>query len=128
MARTTVDDVKEILDTGSLTDAQITAFIGAATILVDDVSGDSCMDATRLAEIERWLAAHLVSMRALQPVREKIGDASVTYGTSDAALGQGLKSTLYGQQALALDCSGILGRSSAPKMSVKTIDYNKGAY
>lgn len=105
----TVDQVKEIFPT-SLTDAEITAFITMAdalvtTKLVPQQANFSCLTDDVICEIEKLLAAHLASMSDQRVQSEKTGDASYTYqGKTD----MGLKSTLYGQNAIILDCSNTL--------------------
>jgi hypothetical protein len=125
--RTTATAVKVILDT-DLTDAQITAFITTANALVDDQLLNKGLSSTILTEIEKWLAAHLASIRDQRVSRESIGDEySATYqGKTD----MGLEATLYGQTALALDTTGTL-RSTKLKVAdfevYTTPDHNTGS-
>ena len=118
MARVTIAEVKEILDT-SLTDAQITAFITAANVLVTDVVGSSSLVSTALAkEIERFLTAHLITATMeRQEIQSAVGPISVRY----AELKEGLKATTYGQQVLMLDLSNGFARLGGKSVSLKAI-------
>jgi hypothetical protein len=103
MARVNVTQVKDIIST-SLSDASIKACITAANILVDEkISG---LGEDQLKEIERWLAAHFVAVQDPKVVSEKIGSASATYEATK--LGEMLRATSYGQQAILLDTTGTL--------------------
>lgn len=103
------EDVKEIIDT-SLSDNAINNFINMAYVRTIQLAGElgNCGGTDALAEIQKLLAAHFMTVYERQPKSEKIAEASVTWMGKE---GEGLKSSLYGQQALALDCSGILARA-----------------
>ena len=104
MALVTQDEVKVIIDTG-LTD--LTPFIAAAHIIVSEDLSNKGFTNRRLTEIERWLAAHFVAMREdkARLTGVETGDSQYTFG---GELGEDLKFTRYGQQALILDTSGTL--------------------
>ena len=105
MARVTEADVLAIIDTGR---TDLTPFIAVATLLVDQLD-DTCLDDDMLKEIERWLTAHFVNVSEGGAVqRDKIGDAETWF--SITFLGEGLKQTRYGQQAILMDCSGQLAK------------------
>lgn len=107
MARVTVDEVKEIIDT-SLTDAQITAFITAANALVSESVTSTAIGTDQKKEIERWVTAHLIaSTREQQLIEAKAGSASAKF---QGQTGMMFKSTFYGQNALLLDSSNALAR------------------
>jgi len=121
MARTTPVEVKEIIDT-SLTDSQITAYIGIAnTIVTNNVTCG--LAASALEEIERWLTAHLISITQERQVKkEKLGEAELTYA---GEYGTGLKSTSYGQTVLMLDtCGGLanLGKKAINLTAVTSFE------
>lgn len=110
MARVTDEDVKDIITT----DLDTSPHIQAANLMVTDRLGDSTLSAETLKEIERWLAAHFVSVTDPQLKAEKVGDATNTYDVGK--LGENLKSTRYGLQAVLLDSTGVLnsiGRKTA---------------
>lgn len=116
--RTTAAKVKEILDT-DLTDSVIEAFILGASHTIDQVfSENTTLSADHLAEIERWFTAHLIAAtREQQIAKAGAGGASVTY---QGVTGKGLESTMYGQQVIALDPTGML-RSALSNRRAKLI-------
>ena len=110
--RTTVDDVKVILET-SLSDVIITGFINSANIMVDAYLTSSGLGTSVLEEIECWLAAHLIaSTRDRTTETEKVGDAAVKY---TGKYGMKLDATLYGQMVQVLDSSGNLASAGKRK-------------
>lgn len=121
MARVTAAEVKEIMDSCTTPDASVEAMIEAATDIITEVfSGTSVTDA-RLKEIERWLAAHMLSSTVFRMTsEEKIGDASAKF---TGKWGEGLNSTSYGQMVLFLDTTGKIanaGKRSATIYAVET--------
>ena len=103
MARVTSDEVKEIIEVSSeVTD--LTPFITAANLMVTDYL-DGVHSDELLKEIERWLAAHFVSIRDNRRASEKADDVAESY---QYKLGLGLESSMYGQQAMRMDSSGKL--------------------
>jgi len=116
MARVTTDDVKDIFET-DLTDAQLTAFITAANLMVTDQL-NGVHSASLLKEIERYLAAHLAASRDQRIAQEKHVDMSVTY---QGQYGMGLQSTDFGQHVLMLDTSGTLSNLGKKKAQFKVI-------
>jgi len=122
--RTTPDEVREIITT-DLTDPQIQVWIDVANALVTANVTCGLSEAT-MEEIERQLTAHLISLLptsgagSLPVKRERLGEAEVTYVTS-AFAGGGLKSTIYGQAALALDSCGGLGKMGKKAISLTAI-------
>lgn len=115
--RSTEAEVKEIIET-SLTDEQVAPFLKSANLLVTSVlTGQGYSDVV-MADVERWLAAHFVSIRDPRAIKEKIGDAEDTY---QGKFGEGLKGTSYGQQVLLIEYKGILAEISSTK-SVATVE------
>jgi hypothetical protein len=106
MARTTIADVKYILDDTDLTDATITSFINGANVFVTaTLTGKSLTDEL-LAEIERWVTAHMIASTVERmALKEGAGGAEITY---TGKWGEGLASTPYGQMAINLDTSNTL--------------------
>ena len=104
--RVTEIQVKAIMDTAVEVD-DITPFLTGANLLVTEKLTSSGLEDELLAEIERWLAAQMVSLspKSRQVSREKIGDVDVSYS---GQFGKGLESTSYGQMVLALDTTGIM--------------------
>src|SRR3990167_7086656 len=123
MARVTVAEVEEIFDT-DLTDAQITAFITVANILVTNTCATStspALDTDELKEIERWLAAHFADIRDPIGLRIKMGNAEQWSfpAAVTTAWGKGLNLTPYGQMAIAIDRSGKLAALGLRKGSFR---------
>lgn len=112
--RSDEDAVLAIMTTG-LTSEQVWPFLLTANLLVTNHLSSSGLGATTLAEIEKYLAAHLASVRSKFGIREKIGEAEVWTGYQG---GPGLQATPYGETVLMLDTTGTL----ASKMSGKTVD------
>lgn len=113
-ARTTAALVRLIIDT-SLSDDQVNTFIAPANLLVTAHCADKGMSAELLAEIERWLAAHFLSVRDQRVAARSIGDVSFTY---QGETGLGLDATSYGQQVKLLDTSGRLASAGLKQASV----------
>lgn len=116
------DAVGEIIDT-DLTDAQINAFLNMAYYLSRPVSNqlDGCGGSDAECEIIKLLAAHLITIRERQVKRESIGgEWTVEYF---GQVGLGLEASLYGQQALAMDCSGELAKAGMKRASITVRSY-----
>ena len=125
MARTTVDDVKNILDNTGLTDAVITAFINDANIFVTAHLTGEGLDDDELESIEKWIAAHMITItRERMAAKEGAGGAEITY---IGKWGEGLMSTPYGQMAIELDTSDTLlklaqGKKEASSRAVESFE------
>lgn len=101
-----------------LAEAVVTALIADAELVAGDCI--SSYSAERQDAIVKWLAAHLVASTdagGVSVTSEKLGDASLTFAR--ATLGEGLKGTFYGQQALALDTNGCLTGKGRGQASVE---------
>jgi len=115
----TVADVREIVTT-SLSDDAVTFFIGLAEAATGECAtgwSDALTD-----QINRLVAAHFIEMvpgEAKTVTSVKLGDASETYAR--ASLGEGLKATLWGQQALLLDTTGCLQRLGKPPATLERL-------
>ena len=61
-ARVTATEVKIIMDSSTVSDAIINAFIASGTLIIDEVfAGETVLGADTLKEIERWFVAHMVA-------------------------------------------------------------------
>lgn len=118
MARTNVTDVKAILDDTTLSGSVITSFInGANTFVTEQLSSKGLSDSL-LKEIERWVAAHMISMtRERQIKKAGAGGAEVEY---TGYWSYGLNATNYGQMAISLDTSKTLEAIAANKLPAWT--------
>jgi hypothetical protein len=103
--RVTKTDVEKILEIDSaITD--VDAFIETANLLMKNAGlEDTDLDETTLTNVELWLSAHFIAIRDPRIASEGAGSVSASY---QHKLGTGLESTMYGQQAVALDTSGKL--------------------
>ncbi|MDX9803734.1 MAG: hypothetical protein RBS96_06910 [Dehalococcoidales bacterium] len=110
--RTTAAEVKEIMQTG-LTETQILPFLTTANAMVTARLATSGLTDTTLEEIEKYLAAHLASVKSKFAITERIGEASITTGYRG---GLGLDATPYGEVAKMLDTTGTL----ATALSMRT--------
>lgn len=100
MPRVTDTEVKEIIDTDI---SDLTPYITTANLMITEhLSGSGFAD-DYLKEIERWLAAHFLSMgkeAGGRVVKEAVTPYSVEFVN---AFGHGLRHSRYGQQVLVLD-------------------------
>ena len=83
-------------------------FIVVASLTIDAHLTATGQSAALLTEIERWLAAHFACVQS--PRFVEVGSGGERLRFEAGPLGEGLKSTRYGQQAIALDTSGVLAR------------------
>ena len=115
----TPDDVQAIMKSCPLTDDQIDPYIKTAHVYLLRVFDGIDASVALLTDIERWFTAHLIaSIHDKTTVKEKIGDAEVNYTTK---VGEGLKSTPYGEMVLALDTTGAMAKSSMKKASIYAV-------
>ena len=102
--RTTEEAVSGIIEVDS--DISLTPFIETANNLVDRVAAsDSSVSSATLELIERYLSAHFYTLRDPRPVSERAGTVWVQH---QSRVDLGLKTSHYGQMAIALDPTGTL--------------------
>jgi len=119
MARTTAAKVKEIISTDQA-DSVIEAFILGAVAIVTENLETSGLSEDTLAEIERWLAAHLMAVTLeRQPIEMGGGPAPSIRFTDHYE--QGLSLTSYGQMAMTLDTSGTLASLGLKSASITAV-------
>jgi len=102
--RTTSEGVAAIIEVDS--DISLTPFIAAANELVTECCTSASYTATRLETIERWLAAHLYSIRDRRITREDVGGG--VGANYESKIGLGFDSSEHGQMALRFDTEGGL--------------------
>lgn len=106
--RVTNDEVKELIDTDRVVDSFI---ITANLIVTEELTSAGHSDA-RMKQIELYLAAHFVALAeehgGLQ--RSETGSGMELMAN---VYDKGYQMTRYGQQALALDTSGMLASSGS---------------
>lgn len=101
-----------------LSTGELAPFIeDAHTIINNRVAGH--VDTETATLMEKWLAAHLTSMREQRLDRAAIGDSDMWF---EGETGEGLKATRYGQQVLALDDSGLLNTTGHYSATVHSGD------
>lgn len=109
MPRVTSDDVRTIFST-DLTDDTLDTFIAIANRIVTSYLGTTTLltDAEK-KDIELFLSAHLAStMRDPQVQSEGVTGGAGVNVTYHGKSGMGLQASLYGQQVILLDRTGIL--------------------
>jgi len=111
LTRTQEDEVRAI--GGFKEGISLLPFIQVASRLVDRVSdcAGSDLDEASLGDIEMWLAAHYASLTNPLIMSKSIAGASSSFQRGQVT--DGLKATVFGQQALALDSSGCLEKLTA---------------
>lgn len=94
-------------------------YLSSANVLVDDIAAlnDTCMNAKKLELVERWLSAHFAKINSPSVTSKSIAGASASFEGKSTG-GEGLMLTSYGQQAMALDCTGFLRNLNKPKGSM----------
>lgn len=122
MTNPTVAQVRAIITT-SLTDDAVTAIIEDAALMVEHCI--SSLAEARQTAIIKWTTAHLISSMSGSTGGKKtlssfkIGDAQENY--VQATLGEAMKGTTYGQQAIALDPNGCIANIGKRKVSFKVL-------
>ena len=114
------DEVKELITT-SLTDAQINEALNIAYYMALPLTNelDDCGAGDMQCHIIKMVARHLITVREGQAKSESIGgEWSATYRGGD---GTGLEASLFGQQALAMDCSGTLASLAEKRAEFEVI-------
>ncbi|KKM27947.1 hypothetical protein LCGC14_1569630 [marine sediment metagenome] len=117
-ARVTAGAVKEVVPTKIADSVVLTNFIDTANLFVDTHLASAGHTDAILAKIELYLAAHYVALTEEQGglTRSKLGDADESFAN---IYGQGLKATRFGQQALAIDTTGILNSVAATQLKAE---------
>lgn len=114
--RVTDSEVKAILDTN----VDTSPFITAASLLVDRLLDGQGYTTNELKEIERWLAAHMASIRDPNLRSQNVLDAAEVKQVG--YLGKGLEFTGYGQQVKLLEYKGILANNDGKaKATLKVV-------
>ena len=117
-ARVTAGAVKEVVPTQIADSVVLTNFIDTANLFIDTHLASAGHTDEILAKIELYLAAHYVALTEEQGglTRSKLGDADESFAN---IYGQGLKATRFGQQALAIDTTGILNSVAATQLKAE---------
>ncbi|QDP55372.1 MAG: hypothetical protein Tp176DCM1853251_56 [Prokaryotic dsDNA virus sp.] len=108
----------------AMSEALVSALIDDAALVVADSTCFSGYSDEKQTAIIKWLAAHIVAStgpgaKTGALTSRKLGDAQQSFAR--ATMGEGLRGTLYGQQALALDTNGCLAGIGKGRASVQVI-------
>jgi hypothetical protein len=95
------------VDKDSITAAAYNTHINLANNIVDDKLGSSSLSEELLTDIETLLAAHFVALSQGPLTRYRVGESEEDYRQPDSKAA-GFLATNWGQQAVALDPTGIL--------------------
>ncbi len=121
-AQVTPTAVKDIIETELLV-SSLNSFINMAYAVTRPLAGNlgDCGSGDTLEQIMLLLAAHFVTLRERTLKSESVGgEWSASFMGQD---GLGLNASLYGQQALALDCSGNLAKAGMKQATFQVADY-----
>jgi hypothetical protein len=107
-------DVSDIIETKR----DCTPFLLDANVLVTEILGAAGLTQSRLDLITKYVAAHFVCLAEENGglLSEKSGSSENRYmgvPTTYKSVTRGLNITRYGQQALAMDTSGLLASATA---------------
>lgn len=118
MARVTIQEVKDIIKLeADITDANVTACITAANLMINAVITSTDVSADQKKEIERWLSAHFCAINDLRLAAQEALEASEKY---QYKVDLGLYVTMYGQTAMRMDTSGALAQLDKAQKEGKT--------
>jgi hypothetical protein len=123
-AQVTATAVKDIVET-ALAASQINSFINMSYAVTRPVAGNlgACGGGDTLKQIMLLLSAHFTTLWDRMLKSESIGgEWSASFMGQD---GKGLEASLYGQQALALDCSGMLAKAGMKQATFQVADYDQ---
>jgi len=116
LATPTTEQVKAVITTPK---TDLSAQIGVADNLVDEELANVGLSETRLTNIKIYLSAHFVAVDERQPIEDEVGETRVEF---DENRRDGLRSSTYGQTAIALDTSGTLSGLGLPKGRVLDVN------
>lgn len=120
MARVDADAVLGIIDT-ELKTARIEDFITDAHVWVNKFLNGVCtsLTETELTVIEKYLAAHFITLKEPRLKQVKLGDVSETYQRDD-------KVTEYLTTAASFDPCGIIEDHLIPSSTKKRVQFRVG--
>lgn len=101
-----------------MTDENLMPFMETAELMVTELLGQKGFSDERLAKLELFLSAHLVTLRSRQLKSEKFGSTEDTFLGYTSML---LTSSLHGQTAIVLDTSGTLADLGKSMSEVEVI-------
>lgn len=111
------DEVREIVDT-ELTNPRIANFINMAYVTTKNLG---MTDTELLKQIQLLLSAHFLTVYEGVVQSQSVGgEYSVSFAR---VVGEGLKASTYGQQALALDTTGKLAKATLKRATFQVSSY-----
>jgi hypothetical protein len=115
--RTTEQGVLDIMD-NDLTTAQVTPYLTSSNIFVTETLLSVGLSDEILAEIEKWLTAHMIALTKDRISKEEgAGGAYIKWA---GIWEKGFNATPYGQMAMNLDSSNTLATIVKQKSSAWT--------
>jgi len=103
----TLDDVKCIIDLDpNVSDTCWQAILDDACDFVLALGIDEECGEDRASAVAKYLAAHMMTFRDPRQTEQEIDDAKDKY--TDKHIGAGFESSVYGQMAKRMDCTGQL--------------------
>lgn len=104
-------------------EADTTSFIESAHVLLCAVLDGYSIPTSLMTQIEKYLSAHFAVIAYPATQREGVGPLTRSYVSK---VDLRLDNTRYGQQALALDPTGVLAEISAGKFKKSVVGYSLG--
>lgn len=110
VSKPTAAQVKSVIQT-SLSDSDIDAFMDDAVLIVEQCASIASGSESLQKSVVKWVTAHLINFAEANGgvVSMKVlGSATEAY--ANAPMGEFLKSSVYGMQALMMDRTGCLAK------------------
>lgn len=123
MSRVNTADVEKLINTFDVDEIdmdEIDSNIDTASTLVDSYLLNKEIPEAVLIQIEKYIAAHLYSIKHRYFVEEEVAGAK---GKTGFKGGSGLSGTPYGQTAIALDFTGTLAKIGSVNGDIKVETY-----
>ena len=117
----TVDNVHDLLQDSSLSDAYVTSILTTVDTILTKVYENytGTIGTALLTEIQKYYACHIITLTTLRMgAEEQVGEARITY---TGKWGVGFEATPYGQILLSLDPSGLLAKTKLKSASIHAI-------
>jgi hypothetical protein len=121
MTTASVDDVRAMLQLPPADSTDLSPFLDSAEVVVTEDLVGTLMTDERKRLISIYLAAHFATLAIERGglTRLKTGTSEEEYNTLFGRSDQGFRLTRYGQQAVALDTSGILDLMSRQSLQAE---------
>ena len=123
MSRVNAADIEQLVnafDTDSIDMDEVDSYIDTASVMVDSYLLNKGITEALLSQIEKYVAAHLYSIKHRYLIEEEIAGAK---GKTGFKGGVGLSGTPYGQTAITLDFTGTLAKIGSVNGDIKVEVY-----